>query len=150
LTWTLTWGEHLEFLLDLQKATGILPPAIKAMPELLPGLSVFYDAFWDLVRCRPPMPDGPVPISMTEIAAYVGLRQWMPETAIEALTYLRAMDDVWLKFRSDRGDWDPSKKPKSLIDSQTQDLPKNAEEAENPPKATSIEFPNRLPLKKEP
>jgi hypothetical protein len=85
------------------------------MPELLPGLSLFYDAFWDLMRSRPPMADGPTPISFTELSAYAGLRGWMPETATDAIYYIRALDDVWLKFRRDKGDWDPNKKSHSLI-----------------------------------
>ena len=66
--------------------------------ELLVGLSVYYEAFWQLHTTRQVgMGVGPIP--HTDIVWYCQLRGYDPETSMTLEHHVRAMDDAYLEFQ---------------------------------------------------
>ena len=64
--------------------------------ELLPGLSVYYEAYWQLHTTRQVgMGVGPIP--HTEILWFCKLREYDAETAFATEHHVRAMDNAYLE-----------------------------------------------------
>lgn len=74
-----------------------LPDALKNPPELLPGLALYLEAFWDLHTCRQiGMSLGPIPWTSVNIWATMNLTS---EDSIKDLHYfVRKLDSEFLRW----------------------------------------------------
>lgn len=71
------------------------PKVIADAPELLVGLELFYEAFYDLTSCRGGMGDGPIP--WTAIEEYCNQTGIYDEQRERMHEYMRGMDNAFLE-----------------------------------------------------
>ena len=71
------------------------PKVIAEAPDLLVGLELFYEAFYDLTTCRGGMGDGPIP--WTSIEEYCNLTGIYDEQRERMHSYIREMDTAFLE-----------------------------------------------------
>ena len=75
------------------------PKQYESDSELLPGLAVYYQAYWQLHTTRHVgMGVGPIP--HTEILWFCKLREYDEETADTMEHHIRAMDNAYLEHVS--------------------------------------------------
>lgn len=76
------------------------PDAIKDAPDLLKGLDLYYDAFFELGTCRGGM-GGPIPwTAMRQYAESVGIEDGED---FDMFVYLiRVMDNEWSMFNEEK------------------------------------------------
>jgi hypothetical protein len=77
-----------------------LPDFIKNEPELLPGLDVFLNSFWDLSTCRQ-MGMGLGPIPWTSIENYANILGGDESFREDFHKYIRRMDGEYLSWASE-------------------------------------------------
>jgi hypothetical protein len=77
-----------------------LPDFIKNEPELLPGLGIYLNAFWDLSTCRQ-MGMGLGPIPWLSIQEYVTILGGDEDFQEDFHRYIRRMDGEYLNWSSE-------------------------------------------------
>jgi hypothetical protein len=76
-----------------------LPDSIKEAPELLPGLALYYGAFWDLCSCRQ-VGMGEGPISWLAVDAYASARGFDEDQRDDLHAFIPAMDQAYMKHKA--------------------------------------------------
>lgn len=74
-----------------------LPKRIANAPELMLGLELYYDAFWDLATCRP-IGLGAGSIPWSAIRDYALTFEFDEEQEDDLFYFIRAMDNAFLQF----------------------------------------------------
>jgi hypothetical protein len=77
-----------------------LPDFIKNEPELMPGLDIFLQAFWDLSTCRQ-MGMGLGPIPWTATREYVTILGGSEEFQEDFHYLIRRIDSAYLQWASE-------------------------------------------------
>ena len=77
-----------------------LPESIKNAPELLPGLELFYGAFFDLTSCRTGLHSTEGPIKWTAMDRWAERYQLDDEQWEDLVYHLGQMDEAYLKFKT--------------------------------------------------
>lgn len=90
--------EDIEFILKNCMQTGMpIPDFIKNAPELMPGLEVFLQAFWDLSTCRQiGMGLGPIP--WTSVESYATLYFESDGFKQDLHFHIRQLDAAYLEW----------------------------------------------------
>lgn len=78
-----------------------LPDFIKNEPELMPGLEMFLQAFWDLSTCRQ-MGMGLGPIPWTSIENYATISGGDEEFTQDLHYHIRRLDQAYLNWASEK------------------------------------------------
>lgn len=84
-----------------------MPPKIRDKPVLLSGLSLFYDAFWDVATCRP-SPGSLIP--WTAINSWAEAKGLDEETRGLLHRYIRKMDLAFLEWLRSKSAKDAKRK----------------------------------------
>ena len=88
--------------LRILKAKGKpLPKEIEEAPELLPGLEIYFDGFFDLCYDRQ-MGMGFGPIQWMTIETYCNVQGFDPDQKEAFHGHCRAMDAIWLEFQNEK------------------------------------------------
>lgn len=74
-------------------------PLYESSSELLPGLGIYYEAYWQLHTTRQ-VGFGIGPIPHTEILRFCQLRGYDPETSYIMEHHVREMDAAYLEYMS--------------------------------------------------
>jgi hypothetical protein len=82
-----------------------IPEAIANAPELMMGLELYLDAFFDLNSERQIGFGGAGPIPITKVLEYCRLCEFSEDQKEDLLFYLPLMDEAW-------GEWNKKKTPK--------------------------------------
>src|SRR5690606_27200047 len=90
--------EDIEFILKNCMQTGMpIPDFIKNAPELMPGLEVFLEAFWDLSTCRQiGMGLGPIP--WTSVQEYCRINGGGEDFNRDIHYHVRQLDIAYLEW----------------------------------------------------
>ena len=100
LDWDLHYGSHIKQL-EAQQRQGRKVRALDNRPKLLLHSLFIWNAFWDLHGGRT-QGFGPSPIQLTEIIAWCDLFEVETSDRLEMFRFIRAMDQVYFKFYSER------------------------------------------------
>lgn len=93
LRWELQWGEHVQFLVDMEEETGETPEALLSRVEIEPENEEFWDAFWLLHSSRR---DGVLPFdAITGYCRDTGMPD--PVDFLPFARILLAMDRVYVE-----------------------------------------------------
>lgn len=83
-------------------------------PELLPGLDIFWNAFWELQSDRQSgMGVGPIPY--TAISCYANDFGFIGDDFDDLVFFVRQMDDEFLKFTRDNKPGKPTKAQNNTV-----------------------------------
>jgi hypothetical protein len=83
-------------LLEMQEETGNVPKALEDRPVLAERWSYAKEVFDDLSGSRPYTMNGPLPIPVTEYAAYAAGYKFSSIEWREVFEDLQIIDTVWL------------------------------------------------------
>jgi hypothetical protein len=93
--------EHVQaFARDCILGGNPLPDFIRDAPELLPGLSIYLNAFWDLSTCRQ-MGMGLGPIPWTNTREYCTILGGDEQFQEEFHYLIRRLDQAYLNWASE-------------------------------------------------
>jgi hypothetical protein len=94
--------EDVVFIVKSCMQSGMpLPDFIKNEPELMPGLEIFLQAFWDLSTCRQ-MGMGLGPIPWTSVQEYCTINGGSEEFNRDMHFHIRQLDAAYLAWCSDK------------------------------------------------
>lgn len=80
-----------------------LPEALQNAPELLPGLDLYYDAFFALNSCRGGM-GGPIPwTAIREYASYLAMGEDEFDRLVLLIREMESERDAFLKEKENKG-----------------------------------------------
>ena len=110
--WQVQWGSSLKTLLDIQKSTGVTPPALANRPKLKAGgtqyLEAFYvlnasrEAFYVLNASRDSNGYGLNPIKVGEVKDYALLMGFSRDETLKLLRLVQAMDAAFLNYVAEK------------------------------------------------
>ena len=102
MAWELQWGKQRKFLEEAAKL-GDTPPALLNKPKLSLWAAPYWTAYWDLDSSRQLGGTGAGPIPMSEIEAYLRLKNItdLDERGCY-ITMIRALDSVYLKHMAEQ------------------------------------------------
>lgn len=86
-----------------------LPSILVDMPELNPGLEMYWTAFHELDSCRP-FGFGVGPIPITSVFQYARELSFSPRQTDNLIHHVRAMDKAYIDYTQDK---EKSKAPKN-------------------------------------
>lgn len=89
-------------LLDMQEETGNVPKALEDRPVLDERWSYAKEVFDDLSGSRPYTMSGPLPIPVSEYAAYAAGHKFNSLEWVEVFEDLQIIDTIWLDEISKR------------------------------------------------
>lgn len=98
LLWDVEWGDQVEMFLQIQEHTGVTPQRLQERPQLIPEARTAYEVFDLLDAGRPMGFSGPLPIPLTDIAAFFDI---VPEPSqdnrLRLTRLIRRIDRAYLK-----------------------------------------------------
>lgn len=91
------WGPQLQWLQEIAKDTGVLPPALAARPSLQPHLDFYLSAFRTLSRSRGRTMGGLVPIEFGEITRWLDEYEvWDRDQRDRVISHIQDLDSTYI------------------------------------------------------
>lgn len=100
--WQVQWGSSLKTLLDIQKSTGVTPPALANRPKLKAGGTQYLEAFYVLNASRDSNGYGLNPIKVGEVKDYALLMGFSRDETLKLLRLVQAMDAAFLNYVAEK------------------------------------------------
>lgn len=100
--WQVQWGSSLKTLLDIQKSTGVTPPALANRPKLKAGGTQYLEAFYVLNASRDRNGYGLNPIKVGEVKDYALLMGFSRDETLKLLRLVQAMDAAFLNYVAEK------------------------------------------------
>jgi hypothetical protein len=97
LEWELQWGKELDFLQEVWREMGVMPPALASRPKLPSKYRWVLLTFYDISGGRGYGMAGPQPLQAAEVLAYCQLHGITGVEARERIfRFMRILDPVYL------------------------------------------------------
>ena len=95
MRWHLRFGDSFDYLLEIERDTGVTPEPLQSLPSVPPHLSLTWETFLLLSRSRPLGFGAIGGISTADIMAVAPCVA--PENPVSFLRVIRAMDAIILE-----------------------------------------------------
>ena len=96
MAWRAKWGSEVETLLEVYKATGTMPPALKNRPELSKRWTFTDGVFDQLHGSRNYTARGPANIPFNQFYLWARANNFSRSEIAEVWDDLRQFDNAWL------------------------------------------------------